>query len=357
MTIVRYFDGKSAEGQTLEASFTPERLELLDAEGRAIKAWPLQDFWRSAGQVADDRLVLVPKDAPESRIIVDNPKLEYLVRRRIEDLRRGPQSRNWKGRLALVAAFVAVCGFFIFYGVPNLAALGVHLIPQQTERKIGEVVAEALPYMFSGEPARYCETPAGRAALDRLLTRLSLGPSSGLDLNVRVVDIPIANAFAAPGGHIVVFSGLLDDANEPDSIAGILAHEVGHVIRRHAIRRWLRERGTTGFVDVLIGGVPGASVLTGVADVALGSSYSRADEAEADSIGIDLLVKAGISTKGLADFFDSIRWQGDGVAGAWWLSSHPPTEERESRARAVAVPSPTPALDAADWQALKAICR
>lgn len=357
MTVARYFDGQSAEGRTLEAQFTPERLELLDAENRTVKAWALRDLWRSAGQVADDRLVLVPKDAPESRVIIDNPTLEYLIRQRIADLRRGPQSRNWKGRLGLVAAFVAVCGFFIFYGVPNLAALGVHLIPKETERRIGEVVAEAVPYMFSGKPARYCKSREGRAALDRLLARLSLGPSSGLDLKVRVVQVPIANAFAAPGGHIVVFSGLLDDANEPDSIAGILAHEVGHVIKRHALRRWLRERGTTGFVDVLIGGVPGASVLTSVADVALGSSYSRADEAEADAIALDLLAKAGISTKGLADFFDSIRGQGDGATGAWWLSSHPPTEERGNRARAVTVPNATPALDAADWQALKAICR
>ena len=356
MAIARYFDGQSAEGRTFEAVFAHATLELHDAEGRKVMIWPYDHLRRSIGQVAEDRLVFVPVDAPEARIIVDNSKLEDQIRRRIEDLPRGPQSRNWKGRLGLVAAFVAVCGFFIFYGVPNLAALGVHLIPQQTERKIGEVVARAVPYMFTGEPARYCETREGRVAIERLLTRLSLGPSSGLDLNVRVVDIPIANAFAAPGGHIVVFSGLLDDANEPDSIAGILAHEVGHVIKRHAIRRWLRERGTTGFVDVLIGGVPGASVLTGVADVALGSSYSRADEAEADVIGIDLLVKANISTKGLADFFDSIRRQGDGFAGAWWLSSHPPTEERENRARAVVVPNPTPALDVADWQALRAIC-
>lgn len=357
MARARYFDGKSAEGRTFEAVFGLDTLELHDAEGRKVMIWPYDRLRRSIGQVAEDRLSLLPVEAPEARIVIDHEAFEYRVRRRIEDMRRGPQSRNWKGRLGLVAAFVAVCGFFIFYGVPNLAALGVHLIPKQTEREIGEMVARAVPYMFAGELARYCDKPEGRAAIDRLLARLSLDSSSGLELDVRVVDIPIANAFAAPGGHVIIFSGLLDDANEPDGIAGILAHEVGHVIKRHALRRWLRERGTTGFVDVLIGGVPGASVLTGVADVALGSSYSRADEAEADAIALDLLVKAGISTKGLADFFDSIRWQGDDVTGAWWLAGHPPTEEREARARAVDVPNATPALDAADWKALKEICR
>jgi len=358
MAAARYFDGTSAAVAAVTVLHENGFLVLADSEGRDVARWPLGGLKRSVGEVAPDRVVLVPADRPDARLVIEAKALEPELARLLEGLPRGPETRRWQSRLGLVAAFLAVVGFFIFYGVPQLASLSVHLISPQTERKIGASVAYAVAAYFNhGKAPALCRTPIGTASINRLVTRLSAGLPAGTTVDVTVVDVPLSNAFAAPGGYIIVFRGLLEQASSPDAVAGVVAHEMGHAIKRHALRGWLRERGLTGFVDVLIGGVPGGSVLTGVADVLLGSSYSRADEAEADEVALDLLAKAQISTTGLADFFASTKKDGAGLAGTRWLASHPPTAEREARARAASVPEATPALDSPSWIALRATCR
>lgn len=158
-----------------------------------------------------------------------------------------------------------------------------------------------------------------------------------------VIDSPIVNAFALPGGYIYVSRGLLNLANSEAELAGVLAHEVGHVTARHAA-----ERVSQGFLVGLGAAVIGAAANTpGVSQAAgLGSelyikSYSRGQEHESDSLGVRYLTRAGYDPMAMADFLRSLdaqtkldaRLAGKKTgAGANYFSTHPVTADRVAKA-------------------------
>ena len=351
MMQAKYFDGINAAPLLVDASLKSGDLVIYDSSGAEIARWALAQLNRSLGQIVPDRLTLVPVDTPDARIVVETIGLEPIYAERFARLARGPETRSLGSRFGIVVAFLTFVGFFISYGVPNLASLAVHLIPKSLEKTIGD---EAVSYAMT-EHER-CSTSDARVALERLFARLKEGRPSDYDFNIQIFNDPTNNAFAFPGGHIVTFRGFLEHAGSPDALAGVLAHEMGHVIEQHSMRRWLRERGLTGILDIVIGGVPGSSVLNGVVEIAVSSSYSRADESAADEIAFEILTRSHIATTGMANFFATLTTEEAGKGGALWLSSHPATDERESRARSIQVPNATPALTEQEWRAVKTMC-
>ena len=133
------------------------------------------------------------------------------------------------------------------------------------------------------------------------------------------------NAFAAPGGHVVVLSGLIDEAKSGDEVAGVLAHEIAHVIHRHPMESLVRAMGLAVLAEALSGdGLGGtAAMLLAV------TAYSR--EAEADATAVALLEAAGYDPLGLTDFFGRMAGEekrsGAGLIPSY-LSTHPPSEAR-----------------------------
>ena len=135
------------------------------------------------------------------------------------------------------------------------------------------------------------------------------------------------NAFAAPGGHVVVLSGLIDEAKSGDEVAGVLAHEIAHVIHRHPMESLVRAMGLAALAEALSGdGLGGtAAMLLAV------TAYSREAEAEADATAVALLEAAGYDPLGLTDFFGRMAGEekrsGAGLIPSY-LSTHPPSEAR-----------------------------
>ena len=168
-----------------------------------------------------------------------------------------------------------------------------------------------------------------------------------------VADMPEPNAFALPGGYIYVSRGLLALANSEDELAGVIAHEIGHVAARHAAQRETRQMGV-GILSVLgtiaagaMGGADAAqmaSQLGQVAGAGMIASYGRDQERQADQIGQDLESKAGWDPAGLADFLTTLDREGKLRTGKSrnpsFLDSHPLPGERAvvARARAAELP-------------------
>ncbi|HEY8537981.1 MAG TPA: M48 family metallopeptidase, partial [Steroidobacteraceae bacterium] len=141
------------------------------------------------------------------------------------------------------------------------------------------------------------------------------------------------NAFAVPGGIIVVHTGLISATRRPEELAGVLAHEVQHVELRHSLQAMIKDLGLRGLWSLVTGDLGGS--LVGRAALELTSlSFSRAAETQADDKGFDTLLEAGIDPRGMADFFAIMRERERGVAPPPFMSTHPASDAREAVLRA-----------------------
>lgn len=243
------------------------------------------------------------------------------------------------GAFAVISAGIVTLGYF----APSLLA---PLIPESVERAYGD----ALVGDFGG---KYCRGPAGLAALDKLVAKLDDRPKT---LRVRVVDLGIVNAAALPAGNIVIFRQLIQTSESPDELAGVLAHEIAHVRKRHVTAALIREFGV-GILTSMVGGNVGSQV-DGFASL----TFTRRGEREADAVAIERLQAARISPAPTARFFGRLGKQEPDLGrldlAMGYLSTHPLSKDREKLFRTAAKPGVPyrPALDATEWAALRNIC-
>jgi predicted Zn-dependent protease len=168
------------------------------------------------------------------------------------------------------------------------------------------------------------------------------------------VDNGLVNAAAFPGRQIVLFRGLIDEAKSPDEIAGVLAHEIGHVEQRHVMAALIRDFG----ISLVLGGADGGAIAQGL----LASRYSRSSESEADDYSMQALTAAHISAEPTAAFFERMGKEesklGRAAVALSYVASHPLSKQRRQRFRAAAQQQKdtVPAIDDAHWRALKSIC-
>jgi beta-barrel assembly-enhancing protease len=252
------------------------------------------------------------------------------------------------GPASLVFAVLSVIAVAIVVWSPQWLA---PLVPQSVEKQLGR----ALVGDFGG---RFCQTPKGRAALAKLTNSLDANPG---DLQVEVANIDMLNAVALPGGKVVLFQGLLNQAQSPDEVAGVLAHEIGHVRERHVMQGLLRQMG----LAVVLGGFDGSGGAT--INNVLSTTYTRGAEEEADRHSLKSLAGASISPLPTADFFERLSRMdgsaemdkdGSSRALAGYMSSHPLSDDRKQLFRKARMTGKayTPALSYDEWNELKTMC-
>ena len=217
---------------------------------------------------------------------------------------RGMQ-RAMFGLTLLVSAALAVLLI-----APDIIAR--HL-PLSIERRIG--TGYDLPISLAR-----CDDPAARRALETIVDRLD--PAARRDgFTVELVKFDEGNAAALPGGRIVVLSGLFKDVHEPDALAGILAHEIAHVRRRHVARAIVRQLGMSTIVTLLGGGS-----VAGTANGLLDLRFTRSAEAEADADAVATLRRVGIDPRPTARALAGLG-KLDGTIPQW-LGDHPDSAGR-----------------------------
>jgi predicted Zn-dependent protease len=162
----------------------------------------------------------------------------------------------------------------------------------------------------------------------------------GLPWHFAVVDVPVVNAFALPGGYIYMTRGILAFLNDEAQLAGVLGHEVGHVTGRHAAQQYSRATGAG--LGLLLGSVlvPEVGALGGIAESSIGLlflKYGRADELQADELGVRYASRAGWDPAGVQGMLSTL----DRIAGATeekavpnWLATHPAPADRVERVQA-----------------------
>jgi predicted Zn-dependent protease len=173
-----------------------------------------------------------------------------------------------------------------------------------------------------------------------------------LPVTVAVVRGDVVNAYATLGGHIYVFDGLLQQAQSPQELAGVIAHEIAHVRDRHIIQGVVVNLVTfTGLRAVFPGG---AGDRAGAAQTLLSLRFSREQEAEADRDGLARLRVAKVDASGLASFFARAQHAAQPPP---FLSNHPSNRSRADLAASEGAYPSAPLLDAASWRSLKRLCQ
>jgi predicted Zn-dependent protease len=204
-------------------------------------------------------------------------------------------------------------------------------ISQQQEIQMGQEYAQQinaqLPIVQDPELNRYINVLGDSIA----------GLTSRKDLNWHffIVDSKEVNAFAVPGGYVYVNRGLIERSDKMDEVAGVLGHEIGHVVRRHTVKQMEKEQGANVGITLacVLTGVCNSQVAGAAINIAGGAvfaRFSRSDEAEADQEGFNNVVRAGISPEGMVSMFQKLleeRKSRPAGVEAWFLT-HPLEEDR-----------------------------
>lgn len=363
-----FFDGQSARRQEVLIIPAADRqsLEIRPVAGGGTILWPLDRLRALHDQSDSGRLTLAlmaesgdesPRDP--ARLVVTDPKaVAWMLRTRPGLLRHDLRPGTFRKVALWAGGAITAMGLMLFVILPALSDYLARHLPVETEVAFGAAVMKQLQWLVSnGEAVDLdCSEAEGLAALDRMRDRLTGGRDLGYDLDLHVYDSGMVNAFAAPGGQIVIFRGLIDAAESADEVAGVLAHEIGHVVARDPTRLALRAAGSAGILSMLVGDVTGGTVVSLAGEQILNSAYTREAEAGADLFAFGLLNDAGVSSEPMARFFDRIAGAGPGMPEI--MASHPASGGRASaaRANAAAKTATTPILDEADWQALRGVC-
>ncbi len=231
-------------------------------------------------------------------------------------------------------------------GVAEEFSVFASMVPFSAEKKIARAVD------FS-DNVQACRKPAGERALQKLVARLYplLPGDDAIQITVQAVHNPEVNAYAALGGQIFVNQGLIDQAGSPEELAGVLAHEMEHVKRRHVLENVMVRLGTWGAMQLVLGDAPSSADL---AQMVLGLQYGKQQEHQADLGGLERLATAQVSAQGFLDFFKRMRKSGERME---LLSDHPSDASRAVLAASYLGRPSRPVLDAAEWSALRGICK
>jgi len=331
--VVRYFDGSTTRPQAVEIAFEGSHLVVRDEAGAELARWPLDEVHTI--DVSDDRVRLACESAGAARLVVDVALLPKLRARCPNlDLVRQRERRQLPRILLYSAGAVGAIVLLLFVLIPAGAGTIAAWVPDTWQRKLGvtvrDQIIDGMGAIYSKTNGRLvCDAPQLTRAVAALAAQLASGVPRPVTVHVTVLDVPLVNAFALPGGELVLFRGLIDEAPTPEAVAGVLAHEIGHVVLRHPMELWV-SRGTSALViGLLAGDVFGFSAAAALGQILLDAHYGQDAEAEADALAVEMMNGAGIDARPMARLFEQFaREEGDAERLLSYFSSHPPSAER-----------------------------
>jgi beta-barrel assembly-enhancing protease len=231
-----------------------------------------------------------------------------------------------------------------------------NLISIEEEWQLGAQLSQDV-----AKQVRFNNDPAVNAYIRNMGQRIvsqAAPPFNQLPWQFHVVQDPSINAFAIPGGHVYVNTGLIQNADNAAELAGVMAHEISHVLARHSTEQLSRQYGLSTIASAVLGQNPGtlATIAAQIAATGAMARFSREAEREADAIGIQAMAQAGYNPSGMATMFEELLEHRQGQPGRveQFFSTHPLTEDRvrDARSRAQQL-GDRGAMDEAEFQNIK----
>ncbi len=356
-----YLDGRTAIRHPITIQLTTTALCISKSDGNTIR-WPYREIAQTQGAYEGEQVRLEYGAPLPQTVIVDDCSILTAMRQvatqRTTHL-HNPQQRPLRVRLTILAGvgLLGVTAGFYVWGIPGLAQFLAPHIPLSWEEQLGTSVLEQL-----APPADRCIDQRRLHALETIVTKLSgVMPDSPYHIHLTILDRPVINAFALPGGQVIVFRGLLEAAETPEQLAGVLAHELQHIYKQHSTRAIIEQASTSLLIAAVSGdftgglayGIEGARVLGML-------RYSRLYEEEADREGLQLLQATGIDPAEMIAFYRIMEAQHSRDVEVSYMSTHPTTGDRIEKLTALAGASPTHPVklfSLEEWKDLRSMCQ
>jgi Zn-dependent protease with chaperone function len=351
----RYFDGEIAAEHQVHVRLSGGAL-MFEGPAAGRRSWPLSGLKAVNSPAPGQKLRLSHQSAPGSRLIIGD---DAFIRELIAAAPHAGGAMNYRQavRAASIIAVAVAATFAALYAVLVLAPQQfAFLMPESWRERLGDEIERS----FTAN-ARECMTGGGLASLTELEARLADGNPDLPKFVIAVYDMPIVNAFSLPGGRVIVTRKLIETATAPDQLAGVVAHELGHVAHRDPEAQLFRAAGLQVLLALFTGGA-GGDTLSSLAGTLAILRYSRDAERAADGYAVEILTKAEIDPMGLKYFFEVMRQQeGKDPSGPFGkltgiLATHPLTEERIGAIKPLPSGEAREVMQAVDWADLKKVC-
>ncbi len=365
----RYHDGVVADVREVVCRLEPEgagaMLVIVDrATGEEIDRWRAEDLFPLHHRKHELRVGVMGKPYGARLAFTgfeQSRAAEALLRDALAHKHRQERGKQYRAMGLATAALVSVIVAYV-YGVPLLAGQIVGLVPPEWESALGETVVTQIEQALAPEAGWAVCDPDPNSLANRAIARFAAqaveGTGTPFAPDIKIIRTSIPNAFALPGGHSFYFSALLDQTESPEEFAGVMAHELGHVVHRHGMEQLISTSATGLLVGFVLGDMTGLSIAGAMGAALIDSRFSRDAEREADRFAADVAQRLSFRAAGLANLLERVAGDDQFSAALALLSTHPLTTERRAYLETLAVDeaSVRPIFTEAEWRAIKSMC-
>lgn len=343
----KFYDGRTSSSQSVVLTFSQRYMFLKFQDQQDPLKWDVEKIVVKQPYVQPQPAILSPSKNSDLRLHIDDPAVWKRVAARLPGQKSSHSlsQASWTGIFVLCVIILAG-----LLAAPFMFERSSSLVPDTWIDPLGD-------QMIEDYKASICKGPEGQRVLENIVT--SLDPHSGKTgrpIKIHVIRSSEINAFAAPGGHIVILDGLIDFAKHPDEVTGIIAHEIAHIRENHVKESIVRKFGFQALMTLIFGDATLASILPMINEI----QYSRKDEMEADQMAYEMLNRAKISPAGKIRFFERIREkekESEMYDYLQFLSTHPATEDRiEAGRNYLRSENYQPSMTAQQWYAVQQMC-
>ena len=306
-----FYDGKSANKYPVKLRLTARQLVLNFPDGHQIQ-WPYTSLQlsrtNSTGPVRLEHSTSNPDIIPEA-LVIENPDFLREAHRvapgALGNVWNQPHKRSFRYVLMILALVVLPPLIFAIwvYAIPAMTNAVADRIPTTWEEKLGQDYFQTLFKKSIKEP-----DPQVGKALDAISKRLLTAvPDQPYHFRIHVHPSKMVNAMALPGGTIVVFQGLINATETPEELAGVLAHEFQHVLKRHSTRNIIRSEAINLFGMIISGNSDSmTNVILQAGSVLEHLRYSRQLESQADAEGMKMMLATHVDPRGMIRVFEKL---------------------------------------------------
>lgn len=356
-----YFDGINPIKHEVNVTITRDGLKIQKLKVDTYFWWDLSEINQTNDIYADKEVKLEKgDDIPEILIIKDVSFIKSLkqISPDFQTKFQTSASRSQWLKMIVYLSIASIIIIIVFYKwlFPSLAELIARNIPVSWEVKLGQNYKEYFTAQFG-----LCEekelTDKIYQIKDQLVDTLH---KTNYQYNLTILDHDMVNAFALPGGDIIIFRGLIEKSKRPEELAGVMAHEIQHIEQRHMTKILIKDKSLDILISSMTGDSGGASTALMAAKTLGSLAYRRSEESSADTEGLKMLVNARIDPNGLIDFFETLKKEYGNMPDIFkYISTHPDTEDRIGKLDNIIKGysfKPEKLLPDVNWEQAKMLC-